>query len=124
MDGPGVAILSVLNQKYHQECDDGRAGIDDELPSVGIMKKWTCRNPHNDDCDRRQKGLAGADTLRGPYRKLGKAISTRRSHGRAISRFWHHLYYRLGSSHKQACIKLGSSRNEMQELKIGWKLAM
>ena len=34
-----IPILSVLNQEYHQERDYGRASIDYELPSVGIMKQ-------------------------------------------------------------------------------------
>jgi len=38
IDGLGVAVLGVLNQKYHQESDDRRAGVDDELPGIGILE--------------------------------------------------------------------------------------
>jgi len=30
----GVPVLGVLNQEDHEECDDGRAGIDDQLPGI------------------------------------------------------------------------------------------
>jgi hypothetical protein len=29
-----VAVLRGLNQEHHQERDDGRAGVDDQLPGV------------------------------------------------------------------------------------------
>ena len=41
----GVAVLRVLNQKYHQERDNGRGGVDDQLPRVGKMKSGTCNQP-------------------------------------------------------------------------------
>jgi hypothetical protein len=30
----GVPILGVLNQEYHEEGDNGRGGVDDQLPRV------------------------------------------------------------------------------------------
>jgi hypothetical protein len=33
-----VAILGILDQEDHQERDDGRARIDDELPGVGKVE--------------------------------------------------------------------------------------
>ncbi len=38
-----VAVLCVLNQKHHQESDDGRAGVDDELPGIGVIESVTGR---------------------------------------------------------------------------------
>ena len=38
MTGAGVAILRVLDQEHHEERDDGRAGINDELPRVRIVE--------------------------------------------------------------------------------------
>lgn len=33
---PGIAILGVLDQEHHQERDDRRGGVDDELPAVRV----------------------------------------------------------------------------------------
>ena len=49
MDGLRVAILGVLDQENHQEGDDGRPGIDDELPRVRVMKCRTRHRPDDDD---------------------------------------------------------------------------
>ena len=38
MNGAGVAILRVLDQEHHEEGDDGRAGIDDELPGIRVVE--------------------------------------------------------------------------------------
>jgi hypothetical protein len=38
IDGLGVAVLGVLDQKHHQESDDGGAGVDDKLPRIGILE--------------------------------------------------------------------------------------
>ena len=34
LDRLGVAVLRVLDQEHHQERDDRRAGVDDQLPGV------------------------------------------------------------------------------------------
>ncbi len=34
MESASVAVLGVLHQEYHQEGDDGCAGINDELPGI------------------------------------------------------------------------------------------
>ena len=44
-----IAVLRVLNQEDHQEGDDGRAGIDDQLPRVGVMKSRAGQRPNDDD---------------------------------------------------------------------------
>ena len=36
MDRLRVAVLGALDEKDHEECEDRRAGIDDELSRVGI----------------------------------------------------------------------------------------
>ena len=45
----GVAVLCVLNQEDHQEGDDRRTGIDDQLPDVGKMKGRSGQRPDDDD---------------------------------------------------------------------------
>ena len=44
-NGGGVPVLGVLKKKYHQECDDACASIDDELPRVRITKQWSSPEP-------------------------------------------------------------------------------
>src|SRR4051794_18303666 len=34
----GIPVLSGLDEEYHQEGDDRRTGIDDELPGITEMK--------------------------------------------------------------------------------------
>jgi len=44
-----VSILGVLNQKYHQEGDNGRSGVYDQLPRVGIVKNGASNEPDDND---------------------------------------------------------------------------
>lgn len=39
MQRPGIAVLSVLDKKYDRKSSNGRARVDDELPSIRKMKK-------------------------------------------------------------------------------------
>src|SRR5215467_5718029 len=43
MDGSGIAILRILNQKYDQERNNRGRGIHDQLPGVGVMEIRTGR---------------------------------------------------------------------------------
>lgn len=56
-----VSILSMLNYEYHEEGDDGSGGIDDQLPSVVVVKPWASAGPRQDSGNREHKGawLAG-----------------------------------------------------------------
>jgi hypothetical protein len=36
--GPAIAVLSVLDKKYHQECKDRDDGVDCELPSIRVVE--------------------------------------------------------------------------------------
>ena len=38
LDCVAIAVLGILNQKYHQECDDRRACVDDQLPSIAELE--------------------------------------------------------------------------------------
>ena len=49
MHGFGVTILGILNQKYHEEGDDRRSGVYDQLPGVGEMKRRAGEDPNEDD---------------------------------------------------------------------------
>ena len=48
MEGFGVTVLRILNEKDYQERNDRRTRIDDELPGVGILKYRAGRSPHDD----------------------------------------------------------------------------
>ena len=45
-----VAVLGVLDQEHHEEGDDGRPGVDDQLPGIGEAEKRPARGPDDDDC--------------------------------------------------------------------------
>ena len=38
LDGVAIAVLGILNQEYHQECDDRCAGVYDQLPGIAELK--------------------------------------------------------------------------------------
>jgi hypothetical protein len=44
-----IAVLRVLDQKHHKEGDDRRGGVDDQLPGIGKMKRWSGDNPDKND---------------------------------------------------------------------------
>ena len=74
LDGGRVAVLGILEEEDHQEGHDGRAGIDDELPSVGVVEEGTCERPGDDDPDCHHED-AGTSTLlprpmRGPRKQV------------------------------------------------------
>ena len=45
----GVAVLSPLDEEDHQKRDDGGAGVDDELPRIGVVEERPGRGPEQDD---------------------------------------------------------------------------
>jgi hypothetical protein len=49
LDGGAVTVLRVLDEEDHQEGDDGRSRIDDELPGVGEAEDWPAHGPDDDD---------------------------------------------------------------------------
>ena len=46
-----IVVLCILNQKYHQERDDGRTRVDDKLPSIGKTKDRPGQGPNHNDQD-------------------------------------------------------------------------
>ena len=72
LDGSAVAVLGVLNQKNHEEGDDGRTGVNDKLPRVGIMKNRPREGPQKDDTHGKQKCECAARGLRRAVGNLTK----------------------------------------------------
>ena len=56
----GVFVLRPLDKKNHQECDDSRACIDDELPGIGVMKNGSSYGPEHDDQRSQSEGPRAA----------------------------------------------------------------
>ncbi len=70
LDSVAIAILGILNQKYHQECDDRRARVYDQLPRVAELEYRACDAPDYDD----QSGDDECSRMaRGSRRPLGEA---------------------------------------------------
>ena len=66
MDCQRILVLGALDEEDHEESDNGRAGVDDELPGVGKMEKRSGDEPDQDDKksqDERQR-TAGAGLKR------------------------------------------------------------
>ena len=70
----GVPVLRILNQEYHQERDNGRAGINNELPGVRKMKRWSGRGPNYDDENGYRERPRAAQNDRGVARENAKCI--------------------------------------------------
>ena len=74
LDGVAIAVLGILNQKYHQKSDDRRAGVDDQLLGIAELKYRAGDAPYHD-------GQCGDDErrrmARGARRPLGEARKRR-----------------------------------------------
>jgi hypothetical protein len=60
LHGGGVSVLRVLDEKHHDESDDGGRCVDDELPCVAVLKNRARDEPNGDD--RYGKGECGGAT--------------------------------------------------------------
>src|SRR5215468_496971 len=56
----GVTVLRVLNQKHHEERDDCRGGVDDQLPGVREMKSRSGDEPNKNYQNGAAKGPGAA----------------------------------------------------------------
>lgn len=56
LDCRAVSVLGALNQEDHQECDDGRPGVDDELPCFGEAEDRSADGPSCYCQDAKRKG--------------------------------------------------------------------
>src|SRR5437870_11268755 len=72
MDGTGIPILRILDQKDHEEGDDCRSSIDNKLPSIRIVVSWTESCPDNNRTYRQTKSPRGSDQDRNLGRSFPK----------------------------------------------------
>src|SRR5262245_57845126 len=73
MDGFGIAVLGGLDQKHHEESDDGSASIDNEQPSVGEGERRTGDGPnnyHDTSEDKRPRGAHGPGGVMGEFSEI------------------------------------------------------
>lgn len=56
VDDVVIPVLGVLNQKNHQECDDGGRGVHDKLPGIVVVKPGPRCSPHGNQHHGDQKG--------------------------------------------------------------------
>ena len=52
----GVPVLRVLDQEDHQERDDGRSRVDDELPGIAESEERSGDDPDQDNGDGQREG--------------------------------------------------------------------
>src|SRR5215210_1833391 len=71
LHGSTVPGLCVLDQEYHQERDDGRAGIYSQLPGIAEAKQRAANSPNYEDKHGGSKGGGVSRSTRGP---LGKPV--------------------------------------------------
>src|SRR6478609_1705332 len=72
LNGGAVAVLGILDQEHHQEGDDRRSRIDDELPCIRILKQRTRDRPDQNDACREHEGRCAAGCLRSLVRDIAK----------------------------------------------------
>src|SRR5207248_8539298 len=75
MERLGVAVLRVLDEKDHEKSDDGRSGIDDELPGIREMERGAGGAPDDDDQDGRGKCPGAAKCCRGTAGEDAKRVA-------------------------------------------------
>src|SRR5262245_12348889 len=56
MDRHRVLVLGALNEEHHQERHDGRSGVDDELPGIGVLEDGPGDSPYEDSAECNRKG--------------------------------------------------------------------
>src|SRR5205814_7793271 len=56
MNRSGIPVLCVLDQKNHEECDDGSPRINDQLPGIRVVKVGAGNQPEQDYEESREEG--------------------------------------------------------------------
>src|SRR2546430_883885 len=79
MNSFGISVLSVLNQEYHEEGDDGCGSVDDQLPSVGKMKSGASDEPDGNHKHSSSKRPGAAEDEPVDFGFLARSGSLRRN---------------------------------------------
>ena len=76
MDRSRLAILSILDQKDHQESNNRRTGVDNELPVFRVTAKWSHNGPDDDGRRCEQESPATSSKLGRPAREATEKVAT------------------------------------------------
>src|SRR5215813_12555756 len=71
----GVTVLGVLNQKHHEERDDCRGGVDDQLPGVRKMECGSRKQPNDNDKHSSTKRPGAAEHDGGPMCENAECVT-------------------------------------------------
>src|SRR5436190_7977413 len=77
VNGERVLVLGALNQKHHQERDDGRSSVDDQLPGVREMKDRPQNRPPGNDGQREGERGRAAGPARDGCGQILEAVRNR-----------------------------------------------
>src|SRR5450432_2715473 len=75
LNGRAIAVLRILDQEDHQERDDRSAGVDHQLPCIGIMKYGTGDRPDDDDAGGDHERRSAPGSLGCPIGYVAKHFS-------------------------------------------------
>jgi hypothetical protein len=78
VDRKRVTILRVLDEKDDEKGKHGRRGVDDELPRIGVIKKWTGHRPDQNQKGHQQKSFVVAARARDRIGDRGESLRYRR----------------------------------------------
>src|ERR671927_112636 len=67
-----VPVLGVLDEEHHQESDDGRARVYDQLPGVAEPEYGTGDSPNQDDEHGSNESSGVSRGMGGPLSKAGE----------------------------------------------------
>lgn len=74
LDGHAVPVLAVLDDEDHHEGDNGRAGVDDQLPGFRIAEKRTTDRPNDKRQHSQAKSYRTAGRVRDGTGETGKSL--------------------------------------------------
>jgi hypothetical protein len=64
-----IPVLRILDQEHDQKCDDSRAGIDNELPGIGVLEVRARNEPQRDRSEGGEERPLGSHPVSGLCRK-------------------------------------------------------
>jgi hypothetical protein len=77
LDRGRVAVLGILDEKDHQEGNNSRACVDDELPGIGKLKQRPADRPGKDGSQGKGEDPGSSGFPRGDLRDFGKNSAQR-----------------------------------------------
>src|ERR1700733_6352219 len=99
VNGSGIAVLGVLDEKHHQKGHNRCASVNDQLPGVGKVKDGTGDSPNQYDADCGDKSPAGAEVMRALGGKAAEPVGTSHIRRGRLNRFLRDLHGYFGSLH-------------------------